>query len=126
MIQLSNNTLADQLRNGERSMDLLYKNCFSAVAKYILQHNGQKQDAEDIFQEALIVLLQQLKQSSFVPATDRTAKETTQPSLNNLIASKPYPIAAPERNATAIIIVSDNSSFVAPSAFAFAVCRSRQ
>ncbi len=48
------------------SFELLYKLYFPSVASYIKQNLGNNEDAEDIFQEAIIVLLQKARQPDFV------------------------------------------------------------
>lgn len=67
MQTISDNTLLDKLKTEEiASFDLLYKFHFATIAKYIKQNQGNHQDAEDIFQEAIIVLLQKVRQPDFV------------------------------------------------------------
>lgn len=44
----------------------LYKNCFPKVKNHILLNKGTSQDAEDIFQEALIILFKNTKKSDFI------------------------------------------------------------
>src|SRR5688572_1434850 len=59
--------LLEQLKTGDSaSFQLLYKFYFPSVASYIKQNTGSKQDAEDIFQEAILVLLQKVRQPDFV------------------------------------------------------------
>lgn len=67
MQTISDNTLLDQLKSEESSsFELLYEFYFPSVASYIKQNLGNNEDAEDIFQEAIIVLLQKVRQSDFV------------------------------------------------------------
>lgn len=67
MQTISDNTLLDKLKTEESSsFELLYKFYFPSVASYIKQNLGNNEDAEDIFQEAIIVLLQKVRQSDFV------------------------------------------------------------
>ncbi len=47
------------------SFELLYQWYFPAVAGYVTNHSGSSDDAEDIFQEAIIVLLQKVRQPGF-------------------------------------------------------------
>jgi RNA polymerase sigma factor (sigma-70 family) len=57
------NIFLEKLRRGDRAaFGLLYAGCFPSIANYIRKNNGQKQDAEDIFQEAILVLLKRLEQ----------------------------------------------------------------
>jgi RNA polymerase sigma factor (sigma-70 family) len=67
MRTISDNTLLDKLKTEDSSsFKLLYKFYFSSVASFIKQNCGNNEDAEDIFQEAIIVLLQKVRQSDFV------------------------------------------------------------
>ncbi len=57
----------DQLKNEENaSFEALYRLYYPAVKAHIIRNQGSTQDAEDIFQEAVLVLLQQLRQADFV------------------------------------------------------------
>jgi len=67
MQTISDNTLLDKLKTEDSSsFELLYKFYFPSVASYIKQNLGNNEDAEDIFQEAIIVLLQKVRQPDFV------------------------------------------------------------
>ena len=67
MQTISDSTLLDQLKaEKSSSFDLLYKFYFPSVASYITQNQGSNEDAEDIFQEAIIVLLHKVRQSDFI------------------------------------------------------------
>lgn len=67
MQTISDNTLLDQLKaEDSSSFELLYKFYFPSVASYIKQNLGNNEDAEDIFQEAIIVLLQKVRQPDFI------------------------------------------------------------
>lgn len=64
---ISDHTLLNQLKaEDSSSFELLYDFCFPAVASYIQQNLGNNEDAEDVFQEAIIVFLQKIRQSDFV------------------------------------------------------------
>ncbi len=52
-------------RNDNRSFKAVYENYFPMVMKYITQNNGNQEDAEDIFQETLIVLIKKLQDPAF-------------------------------------------------------------
>lgn len=66
MPKVSDGQLLGRLRTEENgAFALLYKECFPSVAHYIHQNNGNDQDAEDIFQETVIVLLGKIRQSDF-------------------------------------------------------------
>lgn len=67
MPKLSDDNLLCQLKNEENTaFNHLYDNCFPSVAKYVMQNSGNGQDAEDIFQEAVIVLLGKIRQPKFL------------------------------------------------------------
>lgn len=42
-------------------LSAVYKQNFPAVSHYILQNNGEEQDAKDIYQEAVLVLWQNIQ-----------------------------------------------------------------
>jgi len=61
------NDLLLKLRKEENAaFDLLYKFYFPSVAYYIQHNSGNTADAEDVFQEAIIVLLQKSKEPHFI------------------------------------------------------------
>lgn len=67
MQTISENTLLDKLKSEDgSSFELLYKSYFPYVASYVKQNLGNNEDAEDIFQEAIIVLLQKVRQPDFI------------------------------------------------------------
>jgi RNA polymerase sigma factor (sigma-70 family) len=67
MPAISDNTLIDNLKNETNaSFEVLYKFYFPSVAAYITQNFGNNEDAEDIFQEAIIVLLEKIRHTDFV------------------------------------------------------------
>lgn len=51
--------------NDENAFRMVYKSSYPMVAKYIVQNKGSHEDAEDIFQEALIVVLKKLNEPDF-------------------------------------------------------------
>ena len=54
------------LRNNERSAFIyLYDTFYPLLARYIQQHGGTKEDAEDFFQETIIVFMRNIKKDSF-------------------------------------------------------------
>jgi RNA polymerase sigma factor (sigma-70 family) len=60
-----------QLLNGlakddRKAIETIYKNNFNMVQAFILNNNGSYDDARDIFQEAMIVLYENVKNESFV------------------------------------------------------------
>jgi RNA polymerase sigma factor (sigma-70 family) len=67
MQTIPDSTLLDKLKTeSSASFNLLYKFYFPSIAAYIKQNLGSNDDAEDIFQEAIIVLLQKVRQPDFV------------------------------------------------------------
>lgn len=67
MQTLTDNLLLQQLKTeDDASFRLLYKLYFPSIASYIKQNKWNSEDAEDIFQEAIIVLLQKVRQPDFV------------------------------------------------------------
>lgn len=59
--------LLDQLKNEESSsFELLYRFFYPSIAAHITRNQGSRADAEDVFQEAIIVLLQQVRRTDFV------------------------------------------------------------
>lgn len=67
MESLSDNTLLDKLKNEDNaSFDVLYTCYFPSIATHITHNFGSTEDAEDIFQESIIVLLQKVRQTDFV------------------------------------------------------------
>ena len=67
MQTFSDNTLLEKLKTEDSSsFELLYKFFFPSIASYIKQNTGSNEDAEDVFQEAIIVLLQKVRQPDFV------------------------------------------------------------
>ncbi len=54
------------LRNGNReSYKALYKENFASVEKFIVNNSGTPDDAKDIFQDAMLVLIQKLRGDNF-------------------------------------------------------------
>jgi RNA polymerase sigma factor (sigma-70 family) len=66
MPEISDDILLNRLRKEESaSYKLLYKFFFPSIANYIKQNNGSHQDAEDVFQETIIILLDKVRQPGF-------------------------------------------------------------
>lgn len=67
MPAFSDDTLIDKLQKEESaSFELLYNLYFTTIAGFIKQNSGNDQDAEDIFQETIIVLLNKVRRPEFV------------------------------------------------------------
>lgn len=50
----------------ETLVDLIFSNCFPVVRRFIERNNGKKEDAEDIFQKALLQIIIRFKKETFV------------------------------------------------------------
>jgi RNA polymerase sigma factor (sigma-70 family) len=67
MQTVTDSLLVDKLKTDDNaSFGLLYKFYFPTIASYIKQNKGSKEDAEDVFQEAIIVLMQKVKRPDFM------------------------------------------------------------
>lgn len=68
MSQAADNQLLIQaLKNGDAStVKQVYHRCFPMVAAYVQANSGNKEDVEDVFQEAWMVLLHKVKEPDFV------------------------------------------------------------
>ncbi|TDK44105.1 RNA polymerase sigma factor [Algoriphagus formosus] len=66
--QLSQEELIQGIKENERSvMSSLYIEVFPKVKSYIIQNNGDEDQAKDIFQEAFLVAWQKVKAEEFLP-----------------------------------------------------------
>lgn len=62
----SDKSLIEQLKNEDAgAFDRLYQHYYPSIATYITHHSGTAADAEDIFQETMIVFLQKIRQTDF-------------------------------------------------------------
>lgn len=100
MPELLDTELTSLLRkNDATAFKRLYKQSFPVVAAYVLQNNGSDQDAEDIFQEAIVILVQNLKKPDFLltaaPTTYLYSVARNQ-WLKRLRDNKPFAIAYEE------------------------------
>ncbi|MEO8404599.1 MAG: sigma-70 family RNA polymerase sigma factor [Chitinophagaceae bacterium] len=67
MQTISDNSLLDRLKDEDNtSFEILYKLYFPSIAAHIAKNYGNTEDAEDIFQESIIVLLQKVRQPDFI------------------------------------------------------------
>lgn len=65
-IEHTDQELIEGIRNNDRRvLEKVYKDNYGLVQNYILQNNGSYDDARDIFQEAMLVLLEKSKQPQF-------------------------------------------------------------
>ena len=53
-------------KNDAKAIETIYRNNFNMVQSFVLNNNGTYDDARDIFQEAMIVLYENVKSDSFV------------------------------------------------------------
>jgi RNA polymerase sigma factor (sigma-70 family) len=53
-------------KNDAKSVEIIYKTNFNMVQSFVLNNNGTYDDARDIFQEAMIVLYENVKSETFV------------------------------------------------------------
>jgi len=63
---IDNSLLEDLKKENNASFEVLYKLYFSSVAQYVSQNFGSIADAEDVFQETVIVLLQKVRHTDFI------------------------------------------------------------
>ena len=67
MQNTSDESLIKELKTeNNAAFELLYKFHFPSVANYIKQNTGNLEDAEDIFQEVIVVLLQKIRNPTFI------------------------------------------------------------
>ena len=67
MQTITDSRLLDQLKNEDnQSFALLYRFYYPAIEAHITRNSGSEADAKDVFQEAIIVLLQQIRRTDFV------------------------------------------------------------
>ena len=52
--------------NDTNAIETIYRENYSAIKAFIVNNNGYPDDARDIFQEAMIVLFEKAKSSSFI------------------------------------------------------------
>ncbi|WPP52318.1 RNA polymerase sigma factor [Catalinimonas niigatensis] len=66
--QVSDQDIIDSIRNKEKiepTVHYLYVNYYDSLASYIRSNNGNDQDAEDIFQESIVVFIEAVSQGKF-------------------------------------------------------------
>lgn len=67
MQKIADNLLLEKLRAEDKaSYQFLYTFYFPSVASYIKQNMGNQEDAEDIFHESIMILLEKVKHPDFV------------------------------------------------------------
>jgi RNA polymerase sigma factor (sigma-70 family) len=58
--------LANLLDEDNNSFDVFYRTYFPVVDSYVRKNRGQVEDAEDVFQETILVLLHNIRRPGFV------------------------------------------------------------
>jgi len=53
------------LNNSEDTLNKLYKAYYTMVLQFILNNNGDEDDAKDVYQEAIIILYNKIKEGNF-------------------------------------------------------------
>lgn len=53
------------LNNSEETLNKLYKSHFPMVLQFILNNNGDEDDAKDVYQESIIILYNKIKSGNF-------------------------------------------------------------
>lgn len=67
MQAVNDHLLLEQLKKEENaSFELVYKYYFPLIASYVKQNSGNTEEAEDLFQEAIVVLLHKVRQPEFI------------------------------------------------------------
>ena len=61
----NDNFLADLKNNNNLAYESLYKSYFPTIEKYIFQNNGTREDAQDVFQETLMIFHKNFIKESF-------------------------------------------------------------
>ncbi|MGA3013097.1 MAG: sigma-70 family RNA polymerase sigma factor, partial [Bacteroidales bacterium] len=66
MIHYSDEKIISDIReNREGSISYLYKEFFALIRSIVIKNSGNNEDAEDVFQDGLIVLFQKIRLESF-------------------------------------------------------------
>ncbi len=64
--RLSEQNLFEELRMGnDKALVQLYKDNYSMVRNYIMRNNGKAEDAEDVLQEAVVVVWEKVRETNF-------------------------------------------------------------
>ena len=66
LTELSDKDLLNLLRVGtNQGFETLYRRCYPSIEHFVVQNNGSKDQAKDLFQETLMVLLTNLRTPTF-------------------------------------------------------------
>ena len=60
-----NNILIDLKTENNFAFDKIYKDNFGKISNFVQHNSGNKADAEDLFQDAMMVLVEKLRQDNF-------------------------------------------------------------
>lgn len=66
--QVSDQAIIESIRSNEKiepTVRHLYANYFESLASYVRSNNGNDQDAEDIFQECIVIFIDSVQQGKF-------------------------------------------------------------
>ncbi|MVM35369.1 hypothetical protein GO755_35430 [Spirosoma sp. HMF4905] len=59
--------LLNQLRMGNnQGFDMLYRQCYPSIERFVVQNSGNQDEAKDLFQETLLILLTNLEAPDFL------------------------------------------------------------
>lgn len=65
---MTDTSLIKALREGDhvKAIDVLYEGTFTSILRYVQRNSGTVADAEDVFQDAMLILLDKSKQEGFL------------------------------------------------------------
>jgi RNA polymerase sigma factor (sigma-70 family) len=63
---MSNEIINDLKGENNKAFGALYQKHFGMVSRFVTNNNGRMDDAEDVFQDTMMVLLEKLRQDNFV------------------------------------------------------------
>ncbi len=64
---MKDSIVLEKIRNGDESaLDFIYKKNYKMMTRLIINNNGTEEEAQDIYQEALIVFWQKARKDEFV------------------------------------------------------------
>jgi RNA polymerase sigma factor (sigma-70 family) len=64
-MEANSDILIDLKGENNHAFEELYKNYFSTVSRFVNKNNGTDDDAQDIFQDTMLVLIEKLRQDNF-------------------------------------------------------------
>lgn len=67
MHNLSSNEIINGIRKSDKKvLHALYRSYFGQVSRYVQRHHGNLEDAQDVFQEAIVVIFEKSRSTDFV------------------------------------------------------------